>query len=122
MVDLVVAWSGSLERAGLADGLSGFQGKSSLRCWATTESLAFGDCERVMLRKKKRRKMAPRTRPNAPRLTVETQDVIAGLLRKGVSYRKVMAAAGVRLDQVRRIAKAIGLVRTGNEAQSRSAA
>lgn len=106
-------WSGALEHDGAVPGLSRYAGKSSLyhsASWAYAEALE----QQAMI-------PAPIVippppawmppKPTAPKLTKEREGAVAVLLRKGVSYRKLVRDFGITLHQARRVAKQIGLVR-----------
>jgi hypothetical protein len=109
-------WNGSLEARGLAPGLSSYYGRSSLHhsvSWATVEAREADESGRaiaVSAEAPARPSWAP-PKPAAAPLTKEREGAVALLLRKGVSYRKLVKDFGISLSQARRIAREIGMVR-----------
>jgi hypothetical protein len=104
-------WSGSRERAGLAPGLSAYQGRSSVyhsASWAQVEALEWGEC------KEKRGKDGERTRgpdrgARSPRIQSGELDAkIEPLLRAGKSYNAISIELGCSVTPIRRVAKRIG--------------
>lgn len=113
---LEAVWSGALECAGVAPGLSSYRGRSSLYhspAWERWEGLAYGEVQRHPGRPRVVRPVV--TRPTAyrkhPALTVERAAAVLALLQRGVSYSKTAAAAGVTRDQARAVGKRAGIVR-----------
>lgn len=110
MDELVPAWSGSLERARLAPGLSSYLGRSSLHhsaSWEAAEGLERGECG--CARPSDRPAYLPTVK--APKLTPERERAVAVLLRHGVSYRKLVRDFGVTMAQARRVARDLGITR-----------
>jgi DNA-binding NarL/FixJ family response regulator len=94
-------WSGALERAGLAVGLSSYRGRSTLA--SIIEPVAFAHGEVTGSEPSSAKPKKPRAKPG------EHVAAIVVLLRKGASYNGISRALGVSVSAVRFAARQAGI-------------
>lgn len=103
MIELEPCWSGALERAGVAPGLSSYRGQSSLASAAEDEETREPG--------KRGQDRSPRKAYVAPRVL---DPIIAIKLAQGASYCSIVRDLSVSMAVVRRVAIERGLERRPN--------
>jgi hypothetical protein len=106
-------WSGARERAGLVEGLSRYEGKSSIY-----HSVNWEASDAAELRKDNRERAAKglpsvRGHDRAPRAKNGVNDPkILELLKKGCSYNGISRSLGVSISVARRVGRQHGIDRS----------